>query len=345
MEGLGKTLQVAGKLWLDSTRSSVVEALSQSGIDSGSGGSAGKKHKNGSGLQTPPQYPDNPFSAAQGAWMSNALSQSLNTFGQHVDMRFQEAETRLSAAETHQDEADVRIAAMEAAYRALSDRMAEATTVIATLQRAPPVDISALQSQMQAAEVTLTQMQANRDTATAEGEGALFILGNIGWDASPVELEAGAAEVWTAAGVDLGSVRQTTSTRRQGGSTCDVLFSNKAAGIAAKMQIKRSALIRNGKTVWMDFKKTREQLKPSRMTHRCHESVNRWLQEKFKNTQAGPSATVLLTATKDLVGKSISIGAHRIGYATNRQWVWLPQAREYLAQEWLAQAKDYCEMD
>ena len=78
--------------------------------------------------------------------------------------------------------------------------------------------------------------------------------------------------------------------------------------------------------VWLDVGKTREELRPSRMTHRCHEVMTDAEAEKGADEKI---------VTKCLRGKFVSVGdpARRIGYSLNGQWRWTAFAQGRYTEE------------
>ena len=88
--------------------------------------------------------------------------------------------------------------------------------------------------------------------------------------------------------------------------------------------------------VWLDVGKTRDELKPARMTHRCHEVMTDVEAEK------GADALPVL---KCLRGKFVSIGVptRRIGYSLAGSWRWTTFATARYAEEDLNMATAFIE--
>ena len=88
--------------------------------------------------------------------------------------------------------------------------------------------------------------------------------------------------------------------------------------------------------VWLDAAKTREELRPSLLTHRCADVMTDVEAEKGADAK---------TVTKCLRGKSVKVGepGARIGYSLQGKWRWTAFAANRYSEEDLNMATAYIE--
>ena len=88
------------------------------------------------------------------------------------------------------------------------------------------------------------------------------------------------------------------------------------------------------RVVWLDVKKSREELRPARIVHRMTEMI-----QEFESAEQNP-----LKVEKKLNGKYVEVGDHkRVGQVRKGSWVWLPFALERYETDQLEFAKTYAE--
>lgn len=118
------------------------------------------------------------------------------------------------------------------------------------------------------------------------------------------------------------------------GSACQVQFRSPGALQLAKAKIRElKNSYEEGRNVWLDIQKSRDQLRPSRMTHRACEVI-----EDFE--RARPDA---MTVEKLLASKTIKVGGNRVAFVldnTIRFTVW---AMARYSHEQLDIVKGYCD--
>ena len=121
---------------------------------------------------------------------------------------------------------------------------------------------------------------------------------------------------------------------------CDVEFTSHAAGMYARSKVIAMALSfyerdSSRVPVWLGVGKTRDEMKPSRMTHWCQDVVTSIEAEK------DDPQTVL----KCLKGKFCSLGSitNRIGFSMGGTWRWSKVAVARYSQDELDMASAYIE--
>ena len=87
--------------------------------------------------------------------------------------------------------------------------------------------------------------------------------------------------------------------------------------------------------VWLDVKKTTEEMRPARIVHRVAEAI-----QEIEATQSAP-----LQVDKKLYGKIVEVGGRKVGQVRNGTWVWLPFACNRYSQEQRENAKAIAEAD
>lgn len=101
-------------------------------------------------------------------------------------------------------------------------------------------------------------------------------LGNLGWDTPAEVLMQRATELLESAGVPHNAVTALTPMvgKAGTGSACEAMFITENALQQAKLKTRgiRKTWV-EGKSAWLDFKKSREELAPARTIHRCAELV------------------------------------------------------------------------
>ena len=125
------------------------------------------------------------------------------------------------------------------------------------------------------------------------------------------------------------------------GKGCNLEFTSHAALQHARSQVLATSLSfgMSGTRrimVWLDVGETRDELRPPRMTHRCHEVMTDVEAEKGEDARA---------VIKCLRGKFVSIGipSKRIGYSLSGTWRWTAFAMGRYAEEDLNMASAFIE--
>ena len=164
-------------------------------------------------------------------------------------------------------------------------------------------------------------------------------MGNLGWDLSVKELEDYGRAALHEAGVDGGSWSKLRAKvgRNQLGSGVVLTFQVAQKLFAARDQLR--ALKKQGTTgrvIYLDAAKTRRELRPSRLTHRAHDFLQR-----IENEKTGPKETVV----KHLDGKYLTISDANIGYSDHGCWKWTSKAADYYSSDQLDICKTFAEAE
>eukprot|EP00969_Alexandrium_andersonii_P263192 11634234-Alexandrium_andersonii.AAC.1 len=96
-----------------------------------------------------------------------------------------------------------------------------------------------------------------------------------------------------------------------------------------------SAIFTDGRYVWLDVKKTAEEMRPARMTHRAHEALS----------DIAGSAGDTHDITKNMRAKTVESQGKRVGYSLRGEWRWAKFGQDSFAQELLEMAKSCVESD
>ena len=158
-------------------------------------------------------------------------------------------------------------------------------------------------------------------------------MGNLGWNTDEKTIEERALAVLTEAGVDASWYSGLNATRKEG-SLAELCF-NSAEQLQRARLLVRSLrkTFSDDRVVWLDVKKSREEMRPARIVHRMAECVT-----DFEASQSSP-----LAVDKQLNGKYIKVGTDRIGQVIRGEWKWFPFAKGRYSSELLEFAKGFAE--
>ena len=95
--------------------------------------------------------------------------------------------------------------------------------------------------------------------------------------------------------------------------------------------------IHGNKAVWLDVKKTREELKPKRIVHRTADILT-----SFESTKQPEHRAII---SKDLSRKTVSRSDIPVGCIKLGKWAWQPDARDFYSPEQLDQAMTWAGTD
>ena len=182
---------------------------------------------------------DNPFDNAQSEWLARSLSATLETFGSHVDKRFQRNEVEILASRE-------RIVKLEAEVSSLLEKLTNG-------------DISSQSGELQAQHVQLesriTEMdkklalslltpseggQSSSSTGPADlpyEHRLCFVMGNLGWDATEEVIEKRAKEVLGLCNLVQEQYVGPVAVRKKG-SLAEVTFYDAAVGTLTRLRTK-----------------------------------------------------------------------------------------------------------
>ena len=155
----------------------------------------------------------------------------------------------------------------------------------------------------------------------------IAICGNLGYDTEPPELESRCYTLLKELG--FGDEQMSIAAKYRGkGSSCEVIFTS--ADLLALARIKVKAARKEyveGRSVWLDVAKTREENAPNRMFHRVHD----YLQNMHASKGIEKNATF----------KSIKVDGSIVGYPRGSTWQWTEKARDIFSTEELEMAAAY----
>ena len=163
----------------------------------------------------------------------------------------------------------------------------------------------------------------------------LAIVRNLGWDTDAEELETRCADLLIECGLRREDFSGVTSTRRDRGSACEVIFKTPSLLQQARLLVKNKRRVYHGNNkAWLDAKRTRSENKPSQMMHRAHEML-----EQIENGKG----TARIALYKDPKSKSIKAGDRIVGFSKGSSWQWCESATFRYSMEELDMAKSYAE--
>jgi len=261
-----------------------------------------------------------PFTPEQASWVQEGVGAAMGAFGNVIEQKFEQFERDQNAK-----------------FQAQADQNAEILKQVKDLQTQV--------TQLQAASTEKTESHtAIRPPGVPSGFSAprvsipfehrtVATIGNLGWDDNEQTILARAKEVLSKAGVAESDYTGLCATRRKG-STADLCFTSAPLLQQAKMTLRSIKLKYHGdKPVWLDAKKTREELRPARVVHRITELI-----QEAESGKPDP-----MHVEKFLNGKYVKVGDERAGFTCRGAWMWTQWARNRYEQEFRDMAKAYAE--
>ena len=314
------------------------------------------------------------FSSEQKDWLQLAVKDSLIAFGTAVDQQLDtirgsikevadaveqdatKVDEALTIVEKKFQEMDVKIDTLEQDNVNLKAELAQMkirqdTTDAAVASSssngqhsAIPPTVPLCPSQ-QAANVTpMAQADSMAEKQTIRSQG-LVRFGSLGWNESPEELVRRTQQVIQQCNFAPGMFTSLQSSRRDGGSTVDAVMLTPIELERAKSAV-RCAGIKFGNdpatpSVWLDLRKTREELRPARLTHRAHEYV-----EHLENDNQDASGNDRkCQATKSLQKKTVALvhegNEIEVGKVYGRTFHWTAFAKSRYSNEELHQGSAF----
>ena len=195
---------------------------------------------------------------------------SLSIFGEEMARQMAELESKI-------DSNSARTDALEARIKQLEERPTTAPDSPGIAQ-----EIADIRRQVEAATLGAAEADVPYENRT------LAIMGNLGFDTGADVLEQRCQALLHECGLGPEHFSGVASTRRESGSACEIVFASPQ--LLSQTRVKIKALRKTSqtrRTVWLDVKKTRSELKPGRMTHRVHEVL-----EIFEGERTGESQPV-----------------------------------------------------
>jgi hypothetical protein len=280
----------------------------------------------GAAPQTPSADSPRPdFTNPQLKWLGQAVAQSqeatLKIFGEHLEERFQ-------TIEKHAATVDDRLSKLENKETSSID-ITHAPEIIDITQQ-----LQAMKAKVEASASAAASTSAHHHGEVPYESRTLAIMGNLGFDTPADELEERCKTLLQELGFSQEHWSGIACTRRDGGSACEVVFASPILLQQARLKLKskRKQFI-DGRTVWLDAKKTRSELRPNRMTHRIHEML-----EQFEAEQDEIKIVV-----KNLNTKDVKTGGALMGFCRANAWQWTKAARDRYTPEQREFAGSYAE--
>ena len=159
-------------------------------------------------------------------------------------------------------------------------------------------------------------------------------IGNLGWNEKGDIIAQRAQQVLHEAGIQLTDFRSLTAVSVNAGSSAELIFHAPAALTAARLAVKalNKSFVDN-KFVWLDAKKERRELRPSRLVHRIADVLDD-LEHSRPDTQP---------VEKILNGKFVKVAGQRAGFSYHGAWKWTHFATQRYTAEQLDMARAYAE--
>ena len=267
------------------------------------------------------------LSSEASAWVAKTVKKSIaasqTSFANDVHERFISVEqsvgrTDIEVAQHRVEVDDLKIKMNEVATQVeklveenarLSIAASQASTICADLSQRMPesVDTQLLEDGLRQMEEKINKKIAEQTTASSSTPSVPYEartsvrIGSLGWDTPKDELEARAKQLLAQLQIVVGTDISEPVAPSRGGSHCDAVFTDARKVQVAKLacQSKAISFHKNGeKTIfaWIDAKKTREELRPARLTHRALE----WCVAAINGRENPP------VLAKDLIGKRVT---------------------------------------
>ena len=253
-------------------------------------------------------------------WVKTGLAAALTAMGDAVDGRLQVTEAKVDA----QGE-DIK---------AMREEIKQ---IRAKVEQKPDNVPSDMKKEMEALRKEVEEATTKSSKAsTAEGTSA--ICGNLGWDTEPDVLEERCNTLMKEISMDT-HVMRVAATRAKAGSSCEVEFTS-----AAHLKQARLALMAKrkqysaGHAVWLNFKQTDEQRKPTRMFYRIADFL-----EMLEADREGCQGLEARKIEKNPKMKSVKVNGRVVGFPKNASWTWTHAAAGFYNEEELQMALSFAE--
>lgn len=225
-----------------------------------------------------------PSSSAQATWLHAAVTESVMTFGTHIDRRLSEVENRVAEAHSAATAATVGVAEARDAVEELQKTVAYASdvgdkaavAVDVLTARVVALEISAKGRSSASAASTGVEAESSAGTGVPYELRQAAIIAGHGWDDFADTLRSRAASVLSDAGVPTTHFRHICplTSRSGGGSSAEVWFTSGATLQEARLAVR--ALRRSyqsGRCVWLDSERDRSEVAPIRAVRRLQEHL------------------------------------------------------------------------
>lgn len=258
-----------------------------------------------------------PFTTEQASWMQEGVGAAFNAFGAVIETKFSQFEQDMNAKLKAQSEANAEI-------------LKEVKELKAEVAQVQAASVARVESS--------TRTQANIASAP-EAQSIPYELrtvariGNLGFETPSIEIETRAKSILSEAGITP-DMYLGLSDVRQKGSLAELAFHDPNNLQKARLAIHAmSKSFVDGKFVWLDVKKTSQELKPTRIMHR----ITEYLEEVEKAN--GRNAVI----TKFPGDRKIKVDDNKEGSSYGGEWHWTHFVRQRYSIEELNEGKAYAE--
>lgn len=249
-----------------------------------------------------------PFTRTQVAWVANAVSAAnvaaMTAFGEALGAELQSVRAEAAQVRKTAEEAAVRAERHTSQIETIEDRVDAAAASSDAAMRA-----------VEGLEARFAALLA--DGGVAKEARVVARIGGLGWDATPEALQRAATQVLAEAGIPPnahGAVAAVLN-RAGRGSSAETVFTNDGSLQTARIAVRalRKEIV-PGRTVWLDAARTKAELRPVRALHRAADVLQ-------DIEAARPDR---LAITREVGGRSVSAGGHRVFQVAKDQLIWTP---------------------
>lgn len=314
---------------------------------------------------------ESPFSEPQTDWLADVVGESIQhslsefgfKFGSKIEQRFIEAEKRINALEDAADTSAQRIVDLEAMVKQLLDKVGVLETKGTDAGLTDRVVEMA--STLQAQRTDLENVKASQSAAASSGDSRRHSVANnepayenrtaavlmnllppqrhneLATEEDKRLRQQACYEAGKALLLELNVVPESYSELMgmRSGKGCNLNFTSHGALQMARSKVmngNKSYGLLDGKAikVFLDCAKTRNEMRPALLTHRAYDVI-----ADIEKLQAHP-----LIVTKDLRGKTIKVGANRVGYSLHGSFYFTHFAQQRYSESDIQMALAYSNM-
>jgi len=281
-----------------------------------------------------------PFTQPQSEFLQQAVGSAFNAFAGALDTKFKSLEANIETQTKKNEELSEALEAQtKAQVKKNNEMLAEVRELQGQVEKLQKESTERCENPP-----GLSSIPAPTSAFSTPGRSQGKIpyemrvvarIGNLGWDSDQATIMKRAKEVLSKAGIAPADYTGLSPTRREG-SLAELCFSNPMLLTQAKFAIRDlNKSYREGKTVWLDVKKDREELRPARIVHRISDLIS----------EAESGREDKLPVDKVLNGKYVKVGDDKAGYCAKGLWVWTTFSTSRYTQEFRDMAKAFAEDD
>ena len=237
----------------------------------------------GSAVPTPI---DNPFTPEQTDWLEVSLSNSMRNFGQSVHKRFVQNETEIDICKGKLASIEQELAALRLSQHGLEQNTPKMQTDLdAVVTRIGEAERKLAEELCSPSELGApspsSSKRSGKNASTPYELRNEFTIGNLGWDEAGEIIVQRAKELLRLLNIDEKDYEGPVAVRATKGSLAEVWFHDPLKGTLARLRCKALRKIyHSNRIVWLDAKKTMEELKPGRVLRRAQQVMTIFEGEK-----------------------------------------------------------------